>query len=98
MEELKASASAPTPHDDRGEQRSLSIAEACELLVDLTRKLARARADRDVWRQMCLTAAERLHQQHTEITKLKSSMRRVLEQLRELRGSTPSALKDRPCA
>ena len=63
----------------------MTTLEACELIVDLTRQLAAARRQRDVYREMVSVALTHLHEKGCELKQEHASRLRLIEELRALR-------------
>ena len=68
---------------------SITISEACRIIVDLLRQLAAARGERDVYREMTSVALTQLHERNIEPKKERDSRFRLLAEYRALQG--------RPC-
>jgi hypothetical protein len=63
----------------------MTIGEACDLVVDLTRELSAARADRDAWRRVAVAAVNHSHEQHVELEQLRRRYHGLLNQRRQYR-------------
>lgn len=93
----KASLAVQKTGANRG---TMTTSDACQLLVDLLRQLAAARAERDeaktelavvlaerdVYREIVSVAMTQLHQKHTELKHERDSRFRLLADYRALRG------------
>jgi hypothetical protein len=64
----------------------MTAAEACGLVVDLTRQLSHTSAERDGYRLVALEAVHFGHRQYVELTALKEQYHRVLDEARNYRA------------
>jgi len=63
----------------------MTTLEACRLIVDLTRQLAAAHGERDIYRLMVNTELTQLHEKNRELERERASRHRLLGEFRGLR-------------
>jgi hypothetical protein len=65
---------------------AISTREACQLVVDLLRRLAATRGERDVYRQMASVALTQLHEKDIALKHERDSRFRLLADYRAMRS------------
>jgi hypothetical protein len=63
----------------------MTITEACDLVVDVTRELSAVRAERDAWRFVARAAINHGHDIHIELDRLRARYHQLLDERRQRR-------------
>ena len=63
----------------------MTLTEACDVIVDQTRALAVARAERDAYRLVLAQALQLLHANGVELERVRATHERLVVEYRELR-------------
>lgn len=63
-----------------------------DTIVEILHALRDSRRERDIYREIALTAIHRLHEQYVQMTRQQKRLRRLEHEVRHLRSSTRSSI------